>query len=65
MSYKVIDVENFFEKMKPNSKEFSARLKEMPKASVHRFCMETYDVGVDMLSRNFSFTHNILHTPFC
>ncbi|MDN4494376.1 PhzF family phenazine biosynthesis isomerase [Ureibacillus aquaedulcis] len=43
-----------FEKMKPNNKMFPEILKEMPKASVHPFCMETYDPNADMHARHFS-----------
>lgn len=43
-----------FGKMKPDNKSFPAVLKEMPKASVHPFCMETYDSGADMHARHFS-----------
>ncbi len=43
-----------FEKMKPDNKKFPAVLKEMPKASVHPFCMGTYDSGADMHARHFS-----------
>ncbi|KGR76309.1 PhzF family phenazine biosynthesis protein [Ureibacillus sinduriensis] len=43
-----------FEKMKPNSKEFPSILKEMPKASVHPFCMQAYGMDVDMHARHFS-----------
>ncbi|QGH33311.1 PhzF family phenazine biosynthesis isomerase [Gracilibacillus salitolerans] len=43
-----------FKEMKPNNKEFPAILKEMPKASVHPFCMDTYDIHADMHARHFS-----------
>lgn len=43
-----------FKKMKPNNKEFPAILKEMPKSSIHPFCMETYDTSADMHARHFS-----------
>ncbi|VDG99752.1 Uncharacterized isomerase yddE [Lysinibacillus sphaericus] len=43
-----------FGEMKPDNKKFPAVLKEMPKASVHPFCMETYDSGADMHARHFS-----------
>ena len=29
-------------------------LKEMPKASIHPFCLETYDANADMHARHFS-----------
>lgn len=40
--------------MKPNNKEFPVILKGMPKASIHPFCMETYDTNADMHARHFS-----------
>ncbi|MBO1511230.1 PhzF family phenazine biosynthesis protein [Metabacillus bambusae] len=43
-----------FKKMKPNNKVFPAILKEMPKSSIHPFCLETYDTTVDMHARHFS-----------
>ncbi|MFC4403763.1 PhzF family phenazine biosynthesis isomerase [Gracilibacillus xinjiangensis] len=43
-----------FNRMEPDNKEFPAILKEMPKASVHPFCMETYDPSADMHARHFS-----------
>ena len=43
-----------FKKMKPNTKEFPAILKEMPKASIHPFCMETFDPKATMHARHFS-----------
>lgn len=43
-----------FKKMEPNNKDFPAILKEMPKSSVHPFCMETYDSDADMHARHFS-----------
>jgi len=43
-----------FKKMKPNNKLFPEILKEMPKASIHPFCMETYDYNADMHARHFS-----------
>ncbi|SFM34756.1 phenazine biosynthesis protein PhzF family [Gracilibacillus orientalis] len=45
---------NTFKKMKPINKEFPSILKEMPEASVHPFCMETYDIHADMHARHFS-----------
>ncbi|UJL47111.1 PhzF family phenazine biosynthesis isomerase [Virgibacillus sp. NKC19-16] len=45
---------NVFTKMKPNNKEFPAIMKEMPKSSIHPFCMETYDTNADMHARHFS-----------
>ncbi|QCR32277.1 PhzF family phenazine biosynthesis isomerase [Lysinibacillus sp. SGAir0095] len=43
-----------FQKMKPNNKQFPEILKEMPKSSVHPFCLETYDYNADMHARHFS-----------
>lgn len=43
-----------FEKMKPHNQNFPAILKEMPKASVHPFCLETYDSETHMHGRHFS-----------
>ncbi|MEH7355641.1 PhzF family phenazine biosynthesis isomerase [Neobacillus drentensis] len=43
-----------FKKMNPNNKEFPAILKEMPKSSIHPFCMETFDPNADMHARHFS-----------
>ena len=43
-----------FKKMKPNNKLFPSILKEMPKASIHPFCFETYDLDTDMHARHFS-----------
>ncbi|GEN83672.1 isomerase [Sporosarcina luteola] len=43
-----------FKKMEPNNKQFPENLKEMPKSSVHPFCLETYDSNADMHARHFS-----------
>lgn len=43
-----------FTRMKPNNQEFPAILQELPKASVHPFCLETYDANADMHARHFS-----------
>jgi PhzF family phenazine biosynthesis protein len=43
-----------FQKMEPNNKQFPEILKEMPKSSVHPFCLETYDSNADMHARHFS-----------
>lgn len=43
-----------FKKMKPNNKQFPEILQEMPKASIHPFCLETYDHNADMHARHFS-----------
>lgn len=43
-----------FKKMKPNNRLFPSILKEMPKASIHPFCLETYGENADMHGRHFS-----------
>ena len=43
-----------FKRMKPNTEIFPSILKEMPKASIHPFCLETYDENADMHARHFS-----------
>lgn len=43
-----------FKKMKPNTRIFTSILKEMPNASIHPFCLETYDAQADMHGRHFS-----------
>ncbi|WP_332698128.1 PhzF family phenazine biosynthesis isomerase [Halalkalibacter lacteus] len=43
-----------FQKMVPNNKQFPEILKELPKSSVHPFCLETYDSKADMHARHFS-----------
>ena len=43
-----------FHKMKPKNKEFPSVLKELPKASIHPFCMSTNDPAADMHARHFS-----------
>jgi PhzF family phenazine biosynthesis protein len=43
-----------FNRMKPNNKLFPNILKEMPKASIHPFCLETYDSNAHMHARHFS-----------
>ena len=43
-----------FNRMKPNNKIFPTILKEMPKASVHPFCLETDDPDAHMHARHFS-----------
>lgn len=42
------------ERMKPNNKEFPSILKEIPKASIHPLCLETYDGAAHMHGRHFS-----------
>lgn len=48
---KTLDV---FNRMKPNNRLFPGILKEMPKTSIHPFCLETYDSNADMHARHFS-----------
>ncbi|PGL69084.1 PhzF family phenazine biosynthesis protein [Bacillus sp. AFS055030] len=43
-----------FEKMKPNNLLFPSILTEIPKASVHPFCLETYDSNANIHARHFS-----------
>ncbi|MFD0770220.1 PhzF family phenazine biosynthesis protein [Bacillus sp. CGMCC 1.60114] len=43
-----------FKKMKPNNKLFPSILKEIPRASIHPFCLETYDSNAHMHARHFS-----------
>ncbi|WP_342505374.1 PhzF family phenazine biosynthesis protein [Sporosarcina sp. FSL K6-2383] len=43
-----------FKRMKPNTEIFPSILKEIPKASIHPFCLETYDENADMHARHFS-----------
>ncbi|MBT2647358.1 PhzF family phenazine biosynthesis protein [Bacillus sp. ISL-34] len=45
---------NSFKKMKVNNSLFPQLLKEMPRASVHPFCLETYDGDAHMHARHFS-----------
>ena len=40
--------------MKPNNEIFPTILKEMPKTSIHPFCLETYDPVAHMHARHFS-----------
>jgi PhzF family phenazine biosynthesis protein len=42
------------ERMKPNNERFPTILQEMPRASVHPFCLETYDSAAHMHARHFS-----------
>lgn len=41
-------------RMRPNNKLFPDILKEMPRASIHPFCLETYDPDAHMHARHFS-----------
>ena len=43
-----------FSRMKPNNELFPSILKEMPKASIHPFCLETYDSNAHIHARHFS-----------
>ncbi|WP_432724276.1 PhzF family phenazine biosynthesis isomerase [Staphylococcus equorum] len=47
---------DIFNKMEPNNKAFSSILNEIPNASVHPFCLETYYEEADMHGRHFSST---------
>ncbi|OOZ82939.1 isomerase [Bacillus cereus] len=42
------------ERMKPNNELFPSVLKEIPNASIHPICLETYDEKVHMHGRHFS-----------
>lgn len=42
------------EKMKPNNEVFPSILKEIPNASIHPVCLETYDEQAQMHGRHFS-----------
>ncbi len=43
-----------FQKMKPHNRLFPEILKEIPKSSLHPFCLETFDPNADMHARHFS-----------
>ncbi|NRD80122.1 PhzF family phenazine biosynthesis protein [Bacillus sp. BRMEA1] len=43
-----------FKKMKVNNQLFPDILREMPRASIHPFCLETYDTNAVMHARHFS-----------
>ncbi|HDR3648755.1 TPA: PhzF family phenazine biosynthesis isomerase [Bacillus anthracis] len=45
---------NACERMKPNNAAFPSVLKEIPNASIHPICLETYDEKVHMHGRHFS-----------
>ncbi|HDX9627309.1 TPA: PhzF family phenazine biosynthesis isomerase [Bacillus cereus] len=45
---------NACERMKPNNSAFPSVLKEIPNASIHPVCLETYDEKVHMHGRHFS-----------
>jgi len=44
----------YFEKMSPQTADFPIILEEMPKASVHPFCLEAFDKNADLHARHFS-----------
>ncbi|MGC5323847.1 hypothetical protein [Brevibacillus sp. SYSU BS000544] len=43
-----------FQRKKPDNALFPSVLGSMPKASVHPFCLETYDPNAQMHGRHFS-----------
>lgn len=43
-----------FKRMLPDNQQFPSILKEMPKTSLHPFCLQTYDQNADMHARHFS-----------
>lgn len=43
-----------FQRMKPDNEHFPDILQEVPRASVHPFCLETHDPAADMHGRHFS-----------
>ncbi|HDR4731034.1 TPA: PhzF family phenazine biosynthesis isomerase [Bacillus cereus] len=45
---------NACERMKPNNAAFPSVVKEIPNASIHPICLETYDEKVHMHGRHFS-----------
>ncbi|OEK81170.1 isomerase [Staphylococcus equorum] len=47
---------DIFNKMEPNNKVFSSILNEIPNASVHPFCLESYYEEADMHGRHISST---------
>lgn len=47
---------DIFNKMEPNNKVFSSILNDIPNASVHPFCLESYYEEADMHGRHFSST---------
>ncbi|MCW1238158.1 PhzF family phenazine biosynthesis protein [Bacillus pretiosus] len=52
----IVPVQNLdvCERMKPNNKAFPSVLKEIPNASIHPVCLETYDEQTQMHGRHFS-----------
>ena len=45
---------DIFLKMKPENKKFPEVLAQKPRASIHPFCLETYDKNANMHGRHFS-----------
>ena len=45
---------DIFEQMNPDNARFPALLPEMPRCSIHPFCLETYDPAAQMHGRHFS-----------
>jgi PhzF family phenazine biosynthesis protein len=43
-----------FERMRPQNSRFPEILTALPRASIHPFCLETYDLQADMHARHFS-----------
>lgn len=43
-----------FRRMKPENNLFPSLLKEMPRASIHPFCLQTYDEAAHIHARHFS-----------
>ncbi|WP_022794545.1 PhzF family phenazine biosynthesis isomerase [Marinococcus halotolerans] len=43
-----------FERMRPDNSAFPDVLTKMPEASIHPFCLKTYDKAADMHARHFS-----------
>lgn len=45
---------SIFKEMKPDNQRFPEVLQEIPRASIHPFCLETHDPAADMHGRHFS-----------
>lgn len=43
-----------FSRMTPNNEQFPSVLEQMPRVSIHPFCLETYDPNAHMHARHFS-----------
>lgn len=56
----IIPIKNIdtFLRMHPNNKEFPDLLKQIPTASIHPICFETYDKTCNMHGRHFSSPHS-------